>query len=225
MADDRILIDFQMSSASKETIELLLEDAQDPSLFEEVAKANVKRPEILALLLENPDTPNEVLQFVSGILRVPVKRKTEMVRDRQPSEERSQSILQKVQKLTVAERIHLALKGGKEVRTILLRDPNKEVSLTVLENPKITETEVELIARSRSISDEALRRITKKREWMKNYNITLALVTNPKTPPGIAIPLVSDLKTRDLSLLEKNKNVTEGIRATAKKLLRARRPH
>lgn len=225
MADDRILIGFQMSSASKETIELLLEDAHDPSLFEEVAKTNVNRPEILALLLENPDTPDEVLQFVSGILRVPAKKKTEIVRARQTSEERSESILQRVQKLSVAERIHLALKGGKEVRTILLRDPNKEVSLTVLENPKITETEVELIARSRSISDEALRKITKKREWMKNYSITLALVTNPKTPPGIAIPLVSDLKTRDLSLLEKNKNVTEGIRATAKKLLRARRPH
>ncbi|MEW6053262.1 MAG: hypothetical protein AB1552_05645 [Nitrospirota bacterium] len=225
MADDRILIGFQMSSVSKETIELLLEDAQDPSLYEEVAKTNVNRPEILALLLENPDTPDEVLHFVSGILRVPAKKKTEIVRARKTSEERSESMLQKVQKLSVAERIHLALKGGKEVRTILLRDPNKEVSLTVLENPKITETEVELVARSRSISDEALRKITKKREWMKNYSITLALVTNPKTPPGIAIPLVSDLKTRDLSLLEKNKNVTEGIRATAKKLLRARRPH
>ncbi len=58
---------------------------------------------------------------------------------------------------------------------------------------------------------------------MKNYNIILALVTNPKTPAGIAVGLVSELKTRDLALLEKNKNVSEGVRVTAKRLLRARK--
>lgn len=115
--------------------------------------------------------------------------------------------------------------GGKEVRAILLRDPNKEVSLTVLENPKITETEIENIAKSRSISDEALRKITKKRKWMKNYNIILSLVTNPKTAANIAVNLVSELRTRDLALLEKNKNVPEGVRITAKKLLKARKAH
>ena len=106
-----------------------------------------------------------------------------------------------------------------------MRDPNKEVCLTVLENPKLTDTEVEIIARSRSIPDEALRKITKKREWMKNYNVMLALLTNPKMPTGIALPLVSELKTKDLSLLEKNKNVSEGLRGTAKKILRARKAH
>lgn len=60
---------------------------------------------------------------------------------------------------------------------------------------------------------------------MKNYSIILALVTNPKTPPGIAIPLLSELKTRDLSILEKNRNVSEGVRGIAKKLSRARKGH
>lgn len=225
MTEDRFLIGFELSAASKETIELLLEDPFDPSIFEEVAKANLNRPEILALLLENPDTPDEVMQYVSSALRVPVKPKSEIAKSHKPPEVRSQGILQRIQKLNVAEKIHLALKGGKEIRTILLRDPNKEVSLTVLANPKLTETEVELIAKSRSVPDEALRKITKKKEWMRNYSIVFALVTNPKTPVGIAVPLVSELKTKDLALLEKNKNVSEGIRATAKKIVRARRPH
>jgi hypothetical protein len=105
----------------------------------------------------------------------------------------------------------------------LFRDPNKEVVLTVLQNPKITDTEIELISRSRSIPDEALRKITKKREWMKNYGIIMGLVTNPKTPAGVAVTLVSQLKTRDLAILEKDKNVIEGVRMTAKKILRARK--
>jgi len=223
MGEDKILLGIDMSTASRMLIELLIEDAFDPAIFTEVATANIQRPDILSLLLEHPDTPDEVRQQISTVLSVPTKAKSEMTRVHKTPEEHAQTILQRIQKLSVSERILLALRGGMEIRSILLRDPNKEVSLTVLENPKITDKEVEMIARSRSVSDESLRRITKKREWMKNYGIINALVTNPKTPPGVVLPLVSELKTRDLALLQKNKNVSEGIRATAKKLVRARK--
>ncbi len=223
MGEDRILLGIDMSTASRMLIELVIEDAFDPAVFAEVAKANMHRPDILSFLLEHPDTPDDVRQEISSVLSIPAKAKSEMTRVHKTSEEYAQTILQRIQKLSVSERILLALRGGMEIRSILLRDPNKEVSLTVLENPKITDKEIEMVARSRSVSDEALRRITKKRGWMKNYGIIHALVTNPKTPPGITLPLVSELKTRDLALLQKNKNVSEGIRATAKKLVRARK--
>ncbi len=225
MEETRALLGIDLATASKELIELLIEDALDTSTFKEIAKANINRPEILTILLENPDTPDDVRQDVSRSLHVPVKTQKEIVKVKKPSEERTQSILQRIQKLSVSERIHLAMRGGKEIRTILLSDSNKGVALTVLDNPKITDTEIELVAKSRSIADEALRKITKKREWMKNYGVIISLVTNPKTPPGIAIPLVSELKTKDIAILEKNKNVVEGVRATAKKLLRARKAH
>jgi hypothetical protein len=225
MEEDRILIGIDFSNASKEVIELLIEDASETSIFEEIAKANMNRPEILTLLLENPDIPDEVRQQVAGALQVPVKARSEIVKVKKSPEVRTQTILQKIQKLSVSNKIHLALRGGKEIRSILLRDPSKEVVLTVLENPKLTETEIELISKSRSIPDEVLRKITKKRGWMKNYNVILGLVTNPKTPPGISVVLVNELKTRDLAILEKNKNVIEGVRATAKKILRARKSH
>ncbi len=223
--EEPLLVGIDLSTASTILIELMIEDAADPSVYGEIARANTHRPDILALLIENPDTPDEVRKQISGAMRIPVKPKSEVVRVHKPPEARAQTILQRIQKLSVSERIQLALRGGREIRSILLRDPNKEVSLTVLQNPKITDTEVELIAKSRSISDEALRKITKRKEWMKNYNVLLALVNNPKTPSGVALPLVSELKTRDLGLLEKNRNVAEGIRATAKKLLRARKPY
>jgi hypothetical protein len=88
---------------------------------------------------------------------------------------------------------------------------------------RITETEVELIAKSRSSSDEAIRKILKKREWMKNYSIVLAIISNPKTPAGVGIPLLSGLKIKDLASLEKNKNISEAIRSSAKTLLRGRK--
>ena len=225
MEDEKILIGIDLSTASKEVIELLIEDASEPSIFEEIARTNLNRPDVLTLLLENPDTPDELRQQLANTLNIPAERPSEIVKVKKPPEVRAQGILQRIQKLSVSEKIHLALRGGKEVRTILLRDPSKEVVTTVLENPKITEAEIESAARSRSIHDEVLRKITKKREWMKNYGIIFALVTNPKTPPGIAIPLVSELKTKDLAILEKNRNVTEGVRAIAKKFVRARRAH
>lgn len=225
MEEKRILLGIDYSTASPLLVELILEEASEPALFEEIALSNLRRPEILNILIENPDTPDEVRQKIADILHVPVKPKTDVAVARKTSEERSQTMLQRIQRLSVSEKIQLALKGGKEIRTILLRDPNKEVSLTVLDNPKLTETEVELVAKSRSAQDEALRKISKKKEWMKNYSIIHAMVTNPKTPAGISLPLVSELKTRDLALLGKNKNVTEGIRSTAKKLLKARQAH
>lgn len=225
MEEDRTLIGIDLSTASPTLIGLLIEDAVDDAIYKEIARGNMNRPEILTILLDSPNAPDEIRQQIAGAVNIPVEPKSEMIKAHKPPQERSQTILQGIQKLSVSERIHLALRGGKEIRTILLRDPNKEVALTVLDNPKITDTEVELVAKSRLISNEALRKITKKREWMKNYSVLLALITNPKTPPGIALPLVSELKTRDLALLEKNRNVSEGIRSTAKKLLKARRSH
>jgi hypothetical protein len=185
----------------------------------------MNRPEILTLLFENPDTPNEIRQQLAKILNIPAKPHAGIAKVDKPSEVRTQNMLQRIQKLSVSEKIYLALRSGKEIRSILLRDSSKEVVSRVLENPRITETEIELLAKSRTVSDEILRKITKKKEWMRNYNVIMGLVTNPKTPPGIAVTLVSELKTKDLSMIEKNKNVLEGVRATAKKFLRARRAY
>lgn len=223
MEETKMLLELDLSIASKELIEVLIEDPPDPSLFEEIARSNMNRPEILRLLIENLNTPEEVREHAGKALQMPVKPLSEIVKAQKAPEARTQTILQKIQRLTIPERRQLALKGGREIRSILIKDPNKEVVLTVLENAKITDTEVEIIARSRSIPDEALRKITKKREWIKNYAIVLAVVTNPKTPSGMAVTLINELKTKDLSLLEKNKNIPGAVRSAAKRLLKMKK--
>ncbi|MCK5506746.1 MAG: hypothetical protein KAJ10_16390, partial [Thermodesulfovibrionia bacterium] len=72
--------------------------------------------------------------------------------------------------------------------------------------------------------DDVLRFITKKKEWMKNYSILLGIVANPKTPAGVAMTFVKNVKKKDLVLLEKNKNVSQAVRAMAKKFLTSKRP-
>lgn len=221
--DKQILLGLDYALTSPEVLEILIEDIEDPATFDEIARANHHRPEILTMLLHHPDTPEEVRSVITGILQVPVPVISEEIRE-VPREVRRESLTTKIQRLTVSARVHLALKGGREIRGILARDSNKEVMFSVLENAKITTSEIEMIVKSRSALEEALRRISRNREWMRNYGIVQGLVANPKTPPGISVTHVSDLKTKDLLILEKNKNVSEAVRLAAKKLLHIRKP-
>jgi hypothetical protein len=128
-----------------------------------------------------------------------------------------QSTLNKIAAMTVAQRMSLAMKGSREERAVLIRDPNRIVGVAVLSSPKLTDTEVESIAKMASISDELLRIIANTRAWVKNYGVVLALTRNPKTPLAISMNLLSRLVDKDLKMLSTDRNVPEVLRITARK--------
>jgi hypothetical protein len=132
-------------------------------------------------------------------------------------EDDSASALRKIAALTVPQRIALAMKGTREERAILIRDPNKIVGAAVLSSPKLTETEVESIAKMASISDELLRLIAGTRAWVKNYGVVLALVRNPKTPLAVSMNLLARLNERDVRVISQDRNVPDVLRITARK--------
>jgi hypothetical protein len=125
---------------------------------------------------------------------------------------------QKLAMLVVAERIKVAMQGSREERSILVRDPNRLVSSAVLSSPKLTESEVEAIARMTNVSDEVLRIIGTNRTWTKNYPVIAALTRNPKTPVGVALTLLPRLIERDVKVLSTDRNVPEPIRLSARKI-------
>jgi hypothetical protein len=128
-----------------------------------------------------------------------------------------ESTLQKVAALNVAQRMALAMKGSREERAVLIRDPNKIVGVAVLSSPKITEMEVESIAKMANVSEEILRMIGFSRNYTKNYNIVLALARNPKTPVALSMNFLNRLSEKDLKMLSTNKNVPEVLRVTARR--------
>ena len=127
------------------------------------------------------------------------------------------STLQKIAGLNVAQRMSLAMKGTKEERAVLIRDPNKIVAVAVLSSPKITESEVESIAKMANVSDEILRMIGFSRNYTKNYNIVHSLVKNPKTPLAMSMNFLARLNEKDLRSLSTNRNIPEVLRVTARK--------
>ncbi|HET9195257.1 MAG TPA: hypothetical protein VFO21_20395 [Vicinamibacterales bacterium] len=133
-----------------------------------------------------------------------------------PENEDSQSTLQRIAAMTVAQRIGVAMKGSREERAILIRDPNKIVAVAVLGSPKMTETEIEGIAKMASISDEILRMIANNRAWTKRYGIIAALARNPKTPVAISMNLLARLTEKDLRSISADRNVPEILRITAR---------
>ncbi len=139
-------------------------------------------------------------------------------------EERQQfdkvSAVQKIYRLNTAEKIITALKGTREERAILVRDPNRIVSVAVLGSPRLTDAEVEAFSAMKNVSDEILRYIGNHREWTKHYGVANNLVRNPRTPMGIALTLVPRLNPRDLKGLAVDRNVPETVRKHAQKFVK-----
>jgi hypothetical protein len=133
------------------------------------------------------------------------------------SDETRESTLQRIAAMSVAERMALAMKGTREERAVLIRDPNKIVGVAVLSSPKLSDTEVESIAKMATISDELLRIIAHTRAWVKNYGVVLALTRNPKTPVAVSMNLLPRLVDKDLKMLSTDRNVPEILRITARK--------
>jgi hypothetical protein len=115
------------------------------------------------------------------------------------------------------ERLKAAVKGTKEMRAILIRDPNKMISSAVLSSPKVTEQEAAGFARMASLSEDVLRAIGHNRSWLKNYGVVLGLTRNPKTPLAISLNLMSRLQDADLAKLSVDRNVPEALRLAARK--------
>ena len=132
------------------------------------------------------------------------------------------SMVNRVLRMGMKDRVKLAMKGDREARNILIRDPNRIVAQAVISNARITEQEVEKIAAMRTVPEEILRQIGINRNWARNYSIMHNLARNPRTPIGNVITILSRLQLRDLQAISKNRNVSDAVRRQALRLATAR---
>ncbi len=133
------------------------------------------------------------------------------------------SLEQRLQSLRVGEKIKMALKGDKETRTILLKDTNREVYMSVLENPGIKDSELELLAKNTGTNSEILRVVGRNREWTSNRNIVRSLIFNSKTPVDVSIRFLHRLSLKELELIDKGRSLPSALRANAKRLVSQKR--
>jgi hypothetical protein len=130
------------------------------------------------------------------------------------------SAVQRLYRLNTADKVVTALKGNREERAVLIRDPNRIVATAVLGSPRVTESEIESFAGMKNVSDEILRQIGASKEWTRHYGVVASLVRNPRTPLAISLGMVSRLNPKDIKSLSVDRNVPEAIRKQAQKFVR-----
>lgn len=125
-----------------------------------------------------------------------------------------------IRTLNAAQKVALATKGNKAARTALMRDTNRMVAMAAITSPAITEIEVINAANSRVVHADVIAYICrdKKNNWVRIYQVKVALTNNPKTPLPDAMKLVPTLNQRDVKILAKSRNVPAGVRNLAAKM-------
>ena len=132
------------------------------------------------------------------------------------------SLIKRIMFMSARDRMKLAMKGDREARGILIRDTNKVVATGVINNPRITDQEVENISAMRTVSDEVLRLVAMNRNWARSYQVIHNLVRNPRTPIPTVIGTLPRIRSKDLHYLSQNRNVSETVRRQAKRLSQMR---
>lgn len=127
-----------------------------------------------------------------------------------------------VSKLTVSQKIRLALLGNAGHRALLIRDPNRLVAMAAIKSPAVSDQEVAIVSQSRAIAEDVIRYIADNREWTRSYVVKYNLVNNPKTPIGHSLRFLPHLRPGDLKALTNNKNVPQALSIAAKQLLQRR---
>lgn len=132
------------------------------------------------------------------------------------------SMIRRIMFMNVKDRMRMAMKGDREARGILIRDSNRIVATSVINNPRVTEQEAENIAAMRTVVDQVLRLISLNRNWARSYPIIHNLVRNPRTPIPTVVGILPRIRTKDLLNLAQNRNVSEAARRQALRLTQLR---
>lgn len=206
---------------------VLLSDDQESDVASTAQATIAALPErALTSFLARADVPGEIRQFFASRGVEPAADPDAVPEDAplfdpDQSDEEATAGQQDtpIANLPILDRIKLAMKGTREQRQVLIRDPNKMVAAAVLSSPKLTESEVEAFARMANVNEDVLRTIGLNRSWTKNYSVISALARNPKTPPAISLGIVGRLNERDIKTLSVDRNVPEALRIVARKFL------
>lgn len=224
----------QVKSAAAKELELLPEDVigvyaesenAHPSVLEMLSRIGQARLPAQGALSDPPDLTG----LQEGIDEAPdgetdqePEEEVAGEEDDEPVNVEDEEFLSKykiAQLMGIGEKIKMALSGDKEWRSILVKDANKLVSGSVIKNPRITDAEVLTLVKSGIQNDEIMRLICANKEWIKNYNIRKALISNNRTPVQNAMRYLDSMGEKDLASFAKSKNISSVISTMAKRIL------
>lgn len=131
--------------------------------------------------------------------------------------------LSQITMLPVMQKIRLAMLGNSFERSVLIRDSNKQVALSVIKSARVKENEAIAFAANRALSHDVIRHIATRKEWLKLYQLKLNLVLNPKTPLSSAMTFLNHLHPHDIRKVSRSRNIPAALAKAAKRKEQQRR--
>lgn len=147
----------------------------------------------------------------------PAKVRVSLTEDQAVNEDIRNNLQAFLAKLSVPQKVELAAKGNREVRSLLSRDPSSMVARAVMNSPRLSELDVLAYAASPLTNEEILRAIAESRTWTKNPRVVVLIVSNPRTPAAVAVRFLGHLPVGELKILARNRNVSVVVRNEAKR--------
>ena len=147
----------------------------------------------------------------------PAKVRVSLTDDQAVTEDIRNSLQAFLAKLTVPQKVELAAKGNREVRSLLSRDPSSMVARAVIASPRLSDLDVQAYAASPLTNEDILRAIADDKTLTRNPRVLVLIVSNPRTPTAIAVKLMGRLPVGELNILTRNRNVSVVVRNEAKR--------
>ncbi len=180
---------------------------------------------LAAALLNNPLLTEEQKKLLHELMgsNIDEAALADAAVEAEPDPVKRQTLLQRLAKMNVSQRVQFAIKGGAEARRTLIRDSNKVVQRAVLQSPRLTDQEVEAFC----CNVVANRRDSAAHRQQSKFPEELcgsekSVLNNAKTPLDVSLHMLPMLNAADLKRLTTNKNVPETLRTTSLKLMRSR---
>jgi c-di-GMP-binding flagellar brake protein YcgR len=130
---------------------------------------------------------------------------------------------QRINRMTIRERIKLTFNGNLSERLILSKDTNKLVLMALVESPQVTEEEIIRILKNHKAPTEVVRKIYENPLWLGNYGILLYLLKSPKVPPKIIPDLIKKVQLKDLKEIIRMEGIRPRVRDLAVRYLEINR--
>jgi hypothetical protein len=182
--------------------ELIAEPSEEPTYDDVLFRETQEAAERLANELSDDEDTHEVDEEGEEKVKEKVK-----------------PLYARLAEMTVSQRIRCATLGTAAERLLCVRDSNRLVASAAAKSPLLKEPEAVQISASRVVSEDVLRILAMNKDFVRNYQIKLNLVGNPRTPFTFSSRLVPLLRESELKMLSKSKNVSGAIVTAVKQQL------
>lgn len=185
----------------------------------------MKTYEIRSTVVLHPKTPRVVgMNLVSYLWWRDLARVVDRTFLAPPLRRTAERILAiRMQEMTLGEKISLARVASRGVINSLRRDESGMVVRALLQNPRLVEEDVIVIASSTRTPRPILEVISRDARWSSRPAIRKAIARHPETPLQTSLRLIQTMSDQDLKEILRAAHLPGLIRVSIQRLIESRR--